>query len=282
VRVYQQAHGIGSDGIAGDATIASLNLGPEHYERLILLNLERVRGLPPDEPGRYILVDVAAAQLWLYEHGRPVDTMRVIVGSAEQPTPMMAATVSYAEVNPYWNVPPDFVQRRIAPRILSEGTGYLRDRRYEVLADWTEEAPAIDPDGVDWSAVANGDTELRLRQLPGANNSMGEIKFMMPNPLGIYLHDTPDKSLFQQEARWISNGCVRVEDARRLAQWMFGEMPHAEPRDRQQRVDLDRPVPVYITYLTAAPGPDGEVRFRGDPYGRDAGATRAMVHARRD
>ncbi|HEX8640492.1 MAG TPA: L,D-transpeptidase family protein [Allosphingosinicella sp.] len=282
VREYQQAHGIGSDGIAGDATIASLNLGPEHYERVILLNLDRVRGLPPEEPGRYVLVDAAAAQLWLYEDGRPVDTMRVIVGNAEQPTPMMAASISYAEVNPYWNVPPDFVQRRIAPRILAEGTGYLRDRRYEVLADWTEQAEAIDPDGVDWIAVERGETEMRLRQLPGANNSMGEIKFMMPNPLGIYLHDTPDKSLFQQDARWISNGCVRVEDARRLARWMFGEMPHAEPRDRQQRIDLDRPVPVYITYLTAAPGPDGEVRFRADPYGRDDAATRAMIHARLD
>jgi murein L,D-transpeptidase YcbB/YkuD len=99
---------------------------------------------------------------------------------------------------------------------------------------------------------------------------MGEIKFMMPNHLGIYLHDTPDKTLFDVDDRWISNGCIRVQDARRLARWLFGEMPHAEPRDRQQRVDLDDPVPVFITYLTAAPGADGEIVFRADPYSRDA------------
>jgi L,D-transpeptidase YcbB len=279
VRAYQQAHGIGADGIAGAATIASLNLGARHYEQVIMVNLDRARGLPPDEAGRYVLVDAASARLWLYEDGRPVDTMRTIVGTAEQPTPMMAAMVRFAEVNPYWNVPPDFVQRRIAPRIIAEGTAYLRDRRYEVLADWSEEAGVIDPDGVDWNAVASGESELRLRQLPGANNSMGEIKFMMPNHLGIYLHDTPDKSLFEQDNRWISNGCVRVEDARRLAQWLFGAMPQAEPRDRQQRVDLDDPVPVYITYLTAAPGPEGEIVFRADPYRRDAPVLERMARA---
>jgi murein L,D-transpeptidase YcbB/YkuD len=269
VKAWQEVHGLGADGIAGAATIASLNLGARHYERIILVNLDRARQLPADEWPRYVLVDAGAARLWLYEDGRAVDTMRTIVGNAGQPTPMMAALVRYAEVNPYWNVPPDFVQNRMAQRIIGEGSSYLRDRRYEVLADWTEAAAPVDPDTIDWQAVAAGSVQPRIRQLPGANNSMGEIKFMMPNELGIYLHDTPDKSLFDKDDRWISNGCIRVQDARRLAAWLFGEMPQAEPRDRMQRVDLENPVPVYVTYLTVETGEDGGIRFRPDPYGRD-------------
>ncbi len=108
-----------------------------------------------------------------------------------------------------------------------------------------------------------------MRQLPGPGNSMGDIKFMMPNDYGIYLHDTPDKALFQKEDRWISNGCVRVEDARRLAKWLFGNMPRGSDPDAEERVDLERPVPVYITYMTAGASHGGVV-FRKDPYGRDA------------
>lgn len=269
VRDYQRAHGLGIDGIVDVETIASLNLGADHYEKLILVNLERARALPSRREGKYIVVDAAAARLWLYEDGEAKDSMRTIVGSKAQATPMLAATIRFAEVNPYWNVPPDLVARLIAPRVLEYGTGYLRDRRYEILSGWTDDAVPLDPETIDWQAVAAGEQDLRVRQLPGAGNSMGKIKFMMPNSYGIYLHDTPNKALFAEEDRWISNGCVRVEDARRLAAWLFGEMPEARDPDRDEQVPLEEPVPVYITYLTAAPGEDGEVQFRADRYDRD-------------
>ncbi|HWH17345.1 MAG TPA: L,D-transpeptidase family protein, partial [Allosphingosinicella sp.] len=240
-----------------------------HYERLLMINLERTRRLPGvNERGRYILVDAGAARLYLFEDGRVRDTMKVIVGKAETATPMMAALMRYASVNPYWNVPPELVQSLIAPRVLSGGVSYLKDRRYEVLSDWTDDASLVDPASVDWRAVADGSAEVRVRQRPGAGNSMGDIKFMMPNEFGIYLHDTPDKSLFDKQDRWISNGCVRVEDARRLAKWLFGDAPKGKDPGLETRVDLDSPVPVYITYMTAGPSPTG-VAFRNDPYGRD-------------
>lgn len=270
IREYKLVHGLPGDGIADAATIASLNRGVDYYERLITINLERAQALPRDERQRYILVDAAAARLWLYEDGKVRDTMRAIVGNSAQETPMIAALIRYAEVNPYWNVPPDFVQNRIAPRVLAEGSSYLRERRYEVLSDWTDRAREIDADEIDWAAVAEGSEQPRVRQLPGQNNSMGKIKFMMPNEYGIYLHDTPDKSLFEKADRWISNGCVRVEDAERLARWLFGEMPNGRSREVQERVDLTEPVPVYITYMTAAPTESGSVVFRADPYKRDA------------
>jgi L,D-transpeptidase YcbB len=280
VRAYQQVHGLTVSGVADATTVNSLNLGFEYYERLIALNLERARTLPATTQQRYVLVDAGAAQLWMFEGGRAIDTMRTIVGSVDQQTPKIAALVRYAEVNPYWNVPPDMVQDRIAPRVVNEGIPYFIERGYEVLSDWSDEAVVIDPRKVDWAAVAAGRIQPPVRQKPGEGNSMGEIKFMMPNDFGIYLHDTPGKALFQQADRWISNGCVRVEDARRLARWLFGEMPRGRARDIEERVDLADPVPVYITYLTAeaVQGEDG-IRFRPDRYGRDPAALALMFPA---
>jgi murein L,D-transpeptidase YcbB/YkuD len=269
VKSYQQVHALKADGVAGEGTIASLNLGPQHYERVLMLNLERARRLPTTtERERYILVDVGAAQLYLFEDGKVKDSMRVIVGKAASPTPMMAGLMRYASVNPYWNVPTDLVQTSIAPEVLAKGLGYLKSERLEVLSSWENDAVAVDPASVDWAAAAEGKVELRVRQLPGRANSMGDVKFMMPNDYGIYLHDTPDKWRFGNEDRWISNGCVRLEDAQRVAKWLFGEMPKGASPDREEDIQLDKPVPVYITYMTAAATSDG-VTFRKDPYERD-------------
>ena len=269
VRRYQQVHGMKPDGIAGEATIASLNLGPEHYERLLMLNMERARRLPrSSERGRYVLVDAGAARLYMYEDGKVVDSMKAIVGKAASATPMLAALVRYASVNPYWNVPSDLAQTLVAPKVLAEGLKHLSDERYEVLSDWSDDATVVDPSTIDWAAVAEGKEEVRIRQLPGRGNSMGAIKFMMPNDYGIYLHDTPDKALFQRDDRWLSNGCVRVEDAQKLARWLFGAMPKGKDPNSEEDVPLQEPVPVYITYMTAGASPEG-VAFRKDPYARD-------------
>ena len=269
VRRYQQAHGLEADGIAGSTTLDSLNLGAAHYERLVEINLERARRLPASsDKGRYILVDAGAARIYMYEDGRLKDSMKAIVGKAASPTPMMAAKIRYASVNPYWNVPTDLVQKLVAPRVIADGAAYLDAKRYQLLSDWTEQARILDSAEVDWRAISEGRAELRVRQLPGQDNSMGDIKFMMPNDFGIYLHDTPDKALFELDDRWISNGCVRVEDARRLAEWLFGHMPKGSDPNAEEEVPLSSPVPVYITYLTVGTSADGLV-FRHDPYSRD-------------
>jgi len=271
VKEYQQVHGLKADGIVADATVASLNLGTDHYERLLIVNLERARRLPAaSDSGRYILVDAGAARLWMYENGKPVDSMKVIVGSSETKTPMMAAVMRYASLNPYWNVPADLTRSLIAPKVVSEGLKYLAERDYEVFSDFTDDAVRIDPASVDWQAVADGKAEVRMRRGPGPWNSMGAIKFMMPNDYGIYLHDTPDKSLFAKDDRWISNGCIRVEDAKRLSEWIFGAVPEPQTTEPEERADLPQPIPVYITYLTAEANSRG-VTFRKDRYDRDAG-----------
>ena len=268
LRDFQSAHGLPLDGIAGRQTIEALNRGPYFYERLIETNLDRARALAVPARGRYLLVDAAAAQLWMYEDGQPVDSMRVIVGKPTEQTPMLAAFVRYAVVNPYWNVPPDLVQRRIATNVLERGLSYLTQNRYEILSGWTHDAERLDPATIDWAEVAAGRRELRVRQLPGQGNMMGDVKFMMSDELGIYLHDTPDRSLFNSADRRLSSGCVRLEDADRLAQWLIGDAPGVQSARPEQRVDLPEPVPVFITYFTAAPTESGIV-FREDVYGRD-------------
>jgi L,D-transpeptidase YcbB len=277
---YQQAHGLAADGKAGPATLASLNLGADHFERLIMLNMERARRLPGRVEGKYVLVDAGSARLWMYENGRAVGSMKVVVGGPDTETPMLAAMLRFSSVNPYWNVPPELVQKLIAKNVLEQGFTYLSDRRYQVLESWADDAAVIDPAKVDWGAVAKGEVHPRVRQLPGGGNSMGQIKFMMPNDYGIYLHDTPNKALFDSDERWVSNGCVRVEDARRLARWLHGEMPVGSQPDAEEQVDLASPVAVYITYFTVAPDAKSP-RFLADRYGRDA-AVLARFRGRTD
>ncbi|HEX8579925.1 MAG TPA: L,D-transpeptidase family protein [Allosphingosinicella sp.] len=249
------------------AALANPALDPGQ-EALLRVNLERVRAIPAQPTGRYVLVDAASARLWMYENGKVKDTMRVVVGKPDQQTPMMAGFIRYAITNPYWNVPPDLAQNRVAPAVLKEGAAHLRANRYEILSDWTENAHVLDPKSIDWRAVAAGRRELRIRQLPGKANSMGTAKFMFPNDLGIYLHDTPDKHLMKLGDRHLSSGCVRLEDATRFARWLFKKPLVAPSKAPEQKVLLPEPVPVYITYFTALPEA-GRIAFRSDVYRRD-------------
>src|SRR4051794_7702044 len=271
VKEFQSIHGLKADGIAGAGTVEALNKGPEYYEQLIIINMERAKRLPaPEEQRKYAIVDAGAARLSLWENGRMVDSMKVVVGKAESATPMMAANIKYASVNPYWNVPPDLVRSLIAPRVAAQGVGYLTEREYQVLSDLSENAEVIDPHTVDWQAVVDGRKEVALRRLPSPANSMGMMKFMLPNYFGIYLHDSPEKEHFTKNELWISNGCVRVEDYKRFAAWLFGGyVPKGRDPKVEDEVDLPKPVPVYLTYLTVQPTATG-VQFFPDPYGRDA------------
>ena len=264
---FQAAHGLPAGGRADPATIAALNRGALHYERLIESNMERARAIPAHPDGRYILVDTASARLWMVENGRIRDSMRVVVGKRAMPTPLMAGLVRYAVLNPYWNLPPDLIRERAR-----KGARGIARERLQVLSDWTPQARTLDPRRVDWRSVAAGRRLVNLRQTPGAHNMMGRIKFMMPNDLGVYLHDTPHRDLLRRDDRHLSSGCVRLEDAQRLGRWLFGgRIPSASGAPEQQ-VDLPEPVPVYIAYFTALPTRGGIV-FQNDAYGRDRPAT---------
>jgi murein L,D-transpeptidase YcbB/YkuD len=210
-----------------------------------------ITGLSSDIPayGRHVLVDAASARLFMIENGQVVDSMRVIVGKPDSATPTLRSTIYHATLNPYWNVPVDLARKIIAPRVVKDGPAYLEARGYKVLTKFGSDAQEIDPESVDWQAVADGHEEVYVRQLPGPGNSMGRMKFGFVNNNGIFLHDTPKKELFEEASRQLSNGCVRLEDADRLARWMLGRDPAAEQAAPEQHVSLPQPVHIRITYL---------------------------------
>ncbi|HEX7877286.1 MAG TPA: L,D-transpeptidase family protein [Sphingobium sp.] len=265
VKAFQADHGLKADGVAGAQTIEALNRDPTWYDRVLALNLDRARLLPGPWV-RHVVVDAASARLWYYSKGAEDGTMKVVAGAKESQTPMMAGMMRYATLKPYWNVPSDLVERRIAPKIL--GGASLTALNYEALSDWSASARKLDQSEIDWQSVADGRQQLRVRQLPGATNAMGKVKFMFPNDLGIYLHDTPSRDLLAKPERHFSNGCVRLEDAERLGRWLFGKDLAVEGDGPEQHVPLPQPAPVYLTYLTAVPTAQG-VQFLPDYYGRD-------------
>ncbi len=214
-------------------------------------DLDRARALPGK--GRFVLVNIASARLFMIEDGRVVDQMRVIVGKDDKQTPMMASMMHYATFNPYWNVPDDLVRERIAPNVLKLGHAYLREKGYEVVLNWSNNPPVLSPATVDWRAVASGRERIRVRQKPGPANSMGNLKFSFPNSEGIYLHDTPNKELFEQDVRALSAGCVRLEDAERLARWLLRREPWGPAGVPEAHVPLPDGVPIYLTHLTTRP-----------------------------
>jgi murein L,D-transpeptidase YcbB/YkuD len=204
----------------------------------------------------------------MYEDGQAVDSMKVVVGKPELQTPQMAGFIRYAILNPYWNVPADLVRTNIATNVLDKGIGYLRSGGYEVFSNWRGGAK-IDPATIDWHAVRDGERQVFVRQLPGGSNFMGKVKFEFPNAQGIYLHDTPDRHLLNEDARQFSSGCVRLEDAGRLHRWLTGApLPARQRGAPEQQVPLPEMVPIYITYLTAMP--QGQtIAFHDDVYSRD-------------
>jgi murein L,D-transpeptidase YcbB/YkuD len=271
VKQFQTVHGMKADGIAGAGTIEAFNRGPEYYEQLIVINMERAKRLPaPQEQHKYLVVDAGSARLSMWEDGRKIDSMKIVVGKAETATPMMAAYIRYASVNPYWNVPPELVRNLIGPRVVAQGISYLTDREYQVLTSYGQDAKLIDPHEVDWQGVVDGRVDVSLRRLPSPANSMGAMKFMLPNYFGIYLHDSPERDHFTKNELWFSNGCVRLEDYKRVARFLFnGNIPQGDNPKVEKEVDLPTPIPVYMTYLTVQPTADG-VEFLEDHYGRDA------------
>jgi murein L,D-transpeptidase YcbB/YkuD len=237
----------------------------------VLTSLDRARERPFQD--KYVMVDAAAARLYMIEDGRIVDSMKVVVGKAgpHTQTPMVASTIYYATLNPYWHVDGELVRSLIAKNVLEKGLGYLKTQGYQVMPASSDDNRVLDPSTIDWHAVADGSLQVRIRQLPGPANSMGHMKFGFPNAYDIYLHDTPVKELFAQDDRDLSHGCIRLQDAERLGRWMLGRDPEAASDAPEQNVPLPTPVPIYVTYLTAQ-AHDGQLSFVDDVYGRDAQA----------
>ncbi|MBP0048201.1 L,D-transpeptidase family protein [Marinobacterium sp. AK62] len=271
VRHIQRQNGLQADGIIGPDTRQAILQGREQRLRQIRANLFRWRALPRQLGSRYLLVRTAAFNLDLIKDGELERRHAVIAGRPSRPTPSFAASVRRLTFNPYWTVPFRIAVEDLLPK-QQEDSAYLSSHQIDVLersdeARW--EARAID--SIDWSALSRGNFNLLLRQRPGPLNSLGRVRMDMPNPYSIFLHDTPQKRLFDEMPRAYSSGCVRVQDIDVLVSTLMdqAQVEKALAQSDTRPIALQAPVPVYLVYLTAWVDEQGVAYLHPDLYGRD-------------
>mgnify|MGYP000889810982 CR=1 FL=1 len=276
VERFQARHGLFVDGVVGSATLAALNVTAAERVGQILANLERVRWLPDGYGDRHVLVNVPDYTLKAVDHGETVLDMRVIVGTKVRRTPILSSTITSVVFNPTWTMPVRLAREDYLPKLLKD-PGYLASHGFTVYSSWSADARPLDSRRIDWKSVGRGIGSMRLRQDPGPNNALGQMKFNIPNALDVYLHDTPSREKFDKTVRTFSSGCVRVGDPMALAGFVMQGMEDWPGERRQQVLDkgdtktvvLKQPVAVHILYQTAWMDADGVVQFREDIYGRD-------------
>ncbi len=274
VVAYQRAAGLEPDGLVGDNTLEILNATRVSWIDKIDANLERWRWLPRETPDTYVRVNIAAFTLRVIEDGRPALAMNVIVGTPYRRTPVFSETIKYIVFNPYWNVPFSIATEDKLPLLKANAAAEAR-KGFEAKPQGSDVFVPVD--AIDWSGVTKRNFSYLLRQRPGENNALGQMKFMLPNPYAVYLHDTPSRELFGRQERTFSSGCVRLEQPRAFASWLLARdrNPQAGQLDKllasrdTTTVYLKTPVPVYLLYFTAFVADDGDVALRRDIYGRD-------------
>lgn len=263
LEAFQKSHGLEPTGKLDEDTLAELNVPVAERIRQIELNMERWRWLPSSLGDRYIYVNVPEYRMELVDHGKKAIDMAVVVGKQQSQTPVFSDRMTYMELNPEWNVPTNIAENEILPKLASD-PGYLASHNMEMV---------------------NTGGATRIRQLPGPDNPLGQVKFMFPNEYDVYLHDTPADHLFSRAERDFSHGCIRLERPVQLAEyllkddpdWRGGRIREAIVSGEQKSVKLPAPIPVHILYFTAWVEDDGTLQFRKDIYGHDARLAAALA-----
>lgn len=278
IQQFQRRQGFEADGIIGPATIARLNRPFDQRVRQIELTLERWRWLPASFTAPPILVNIPAYRLFAFtsfsDREDSMLAMDVVVGSAfKNDTPVFAAEMRYLVFRPYWEVPVRIMVEELGPKAFRDPEFLEREGMILVQGESDSDA-ALPPTTENLERIGK---DLRVRQLPGLQNALGLVKFVLPNAYNVYLHDTAAKGLFARARRDLSHGCVRVRDPVALAVHLLRDQPRWTPArireamdtEDNRRVDLARPVPVYIVYATAIAHDRGDVYFYSDVYGLD-------------
>jgi len=275
VQKFQTRHGLAADGTVGAGTLTELNVPISERIRQLAASLERCQPLPSVLEHRHILVNIADFTLKLYEDGKPVLSMPVIVGKTYRQTPVFNGRISSLVINPPWEVPHSIATKDILPKI-KKNPGYLSKMHLRVFQGW-KGATEIDPASINWASLSQAHFPYRLRQDPGPANALGRVKFLFPNPYDVYLHDTPSRELFQKDARTFSSGCIRIAKPLDLAAYLLqgtklnskDALNEAIAREKTQQIVIPAPIAVHIVYMTAWVDRDGTIQFRSDIYNRD-------------
>jgi murein L,D-transpeptidase YcbB/YkuD len=272
VRRFQARHGLNTTGAMNSATLAAMNVPAQVRLRQLELNLVRLRSNAGNLGHRYVIVNIPAALVETVEGGQVVTRHAAGVGKIDRQSPVMNAKIQEINFNPFWTVPASIIRKDLIPKMQKE-PNYLTDNKIRIYNGQGQE---LSPKQVNWHS--DEATRYMFRQDPGVDlNSMGFVRINIPNPHGVYMHDTPAKGIFGDDFRFVSSGCVRVQNVRDYVTWLLKDTP-GWTRDQieaaiqsGQRLDakLAQPVNVYWTYVTAWATPDGLVQFRDDIYKRD-------------
>jgi L,D-transpeptidase YcbB len=276
VEHFQVRYGIDVDGVVGPETRAAMNLPIEERIKQIQLNLERWRWLPQDLGERYLMVNTAGYELAAYEHKKLQFITRVIAGTPDRSTPAVAGPLQSIIINPYWYIPHSIAINDILP-LQKRNPNYLKSMGIRVFKNSKTALTEVQTNKIPWSKLNEDNFHYQLRQDPGDKNSLGNIKFKFANNFALYLHDTPKKRLFDQETRAFSSGCIRVDSAIDLADYLLQNQHDWSQQKIQEIIDsgdtivieLQVPIPLYLVYWTAWVGSDDQVYFRKDIYGWD-------------
>ena len=282
LRKFQVRHGIEADGAVGKSTLAALNVSADERLKQIVANLERWRWMPRTLDSTHIAVNLPAAHMELVRNGEIQMAMRVVVGDPKHPTPTMQTAMTSVVLNPTWTVPPSIATKEILPK-LRKDPHYLAANNMHILDAFPEGSDQELGLGIDWNHY--GKFPWRIRQAPGPENALGQVKFNLSNQDDIYLHDTPKRQYFGRIFRALSHGCVRLERPIALAQALVtsdyaDKVEGLIAETNTKTLKLERPLTVYLMYMTAWADEDGTVHFREDLYGHDARLKAALKRPR--
>ena len=284
VQRFQLDHGLSPDGVAGDGTIAEVNVTPEARLQSVIVAMERLRWMGDiDRSGRYIWVNQPDFTAKIMDHGKTTFQTRSVVGKnvADMRSPEFSDLMEHMIINPSWGVPRSIIVKEYLP-LLQQNPNAV-----DHLQVVDRNGQVVPREQVDFASFSEETFPFGLRQPPSDGNALGKVKFMFPNPYNIYLHDTPAKDLFSKEIRAYSHGCIRLADPFDFAYALLsaqtddpkGVFKAALASDVETMVKLDKPVPVHLVYFTAWPTAKGEMTYRRDVYGRDARIFEALSEA---
>jgi len=276
VKRFQKRTGVSADGVIGKSTQNRLRLSLNQILTKMELNLDRMRVMRRDYSPRHIMINIPAFRLYFYDNGQIFQTMKVIVGKKNHPTPVFSNSVKTVVLNPYWNVPKSIIQKEMIPKLLRNPNAMVKEG-IEIRKGWGPDAKKVSGASVNWSQYRySNSVPYRFAQVPGYRNALGKIKFLFPNRFSVYMHDTPTKHLFKRKVRSYSHGCIRLEKPVSLMK-TFSSFNDNLDYDKAKKIlkgkkqtyfPVDE-IPVDVIYLTAWVDPDGILQMRNDIYGYD-------------
>ena len=270
---FQQRLGLPETGILNRKTIIELNKTVDFRIKQMLINLERLRWIPIEMENDYLLVNIPEYKLHIFKDKKILWETNVVVGKEAKQTTIFKGNISRIMLNPYWNIPNSIINNEIVPAIKRD-RNYLSKNNMEVVSFNGE---PMNESNIDWNKYTTKKVPFIVRQKPGKDNALGEMKFLFPNSFSIYLHDTPSKELFDRNKRDFSHGCIRVENPKKLAfyllendkTWTKNKIDKVLTTDTETGISVKPNMPVYIAYFTAWVDHEGNLNFRNDIYNLD-------------